>query len=314
MTKRTLLLLVVTILSLAGYAQAPTVHTRIMADTIMIGDQVTMEVDINKDVATDISIPQLDKGLTPDVEVIGMPRIDTTQQDGRNLTVRLSYTITSFKAGTHAIPGFPIVYTDKNVADTITSLDMMQLVVQTFEIDTTKQQIADIKQPMEAPLQWAEVKEIVLYGAIGALILAIVIYLVIKFIKSRRAKIAARPAEPPHITAIRELEKLHSEKLPQAARYKEYYSRMTDTIRTYIENRYAIQAMEMTTPQIVEAINEVNHAKVVALLSDLFTTSDLVKFAKWTPSVDECEEAFQTAYYYVEETKILTTTPVEQDA
>lgn len=314
MIKKVIFSIVVSLLVLTSFAQTPpTVRTRLAVDTIMIGDQVTMEVEISKDLATEIQVPQLEKGVAPDVEVVGMPRMDTIKRDGRNLVIRLSYAITSFKAGAHTIMGFPIVYSDKNETDTISSADSMRLVVQTFEIDTTKQQIADIKQPMDTPLQWAEIKDIVLYGAMGAVILAIIIYFIVKYVRSRRAKIAARPAEPAHIRAIRELEKLRSEKLPIQGKFKEYYSRLSDTLRTYIENRYGIQAMEMTTPQIVQAIKELNNAKLVTQLDELFSLSDLVKFAKWTPSIDECDDAFQGAYYYVEETKILIET-VKTDA
>lgn len=302
-------------LTLTGYSQTPTVKTRLVADTIMIGDQTLMEVDISKDLSLEVMLPQFqDNKLSDKMEIIGAPRLDTISREGRNITLRISYTITSFEAGVHSFGEFPIVYNSRNVSDTITSPEILSLVVQTFDIDTTKQQIADIKQPMDTPLQWAEIKEIVFYSIAGAILLAIIIYFVIRYIKSRRAKIAARPAEPPHITAIRELERLHSEKLPQSGKYKEYYSRLTDTLRNYIENRFGIQAMEMTTAQIVDAIKGVNDEKLVAKLNELFSTSDLVKFAKWTPTVEDCEEAFNVAYYYVEETKILTTTTVEQDA
>lgn len=316
MTRKIILLTAIMFMSVIGYAQIPTVTARFAADTIMIGDQITLEVDINKDALADVQVPQFEKNqLSPQIEIIGVPRIDTLKHDGRNLTLRLSYTVTSFDAGVHRVKGFPIVSTSRSVTDTIVSDDMLELVVQTFDIDTTKQQIADIKQPLNTPLQWAEVKELVLYSIAGAVLLAVIIYLIIRYLKSRKAKIAARPVEPPHIRAIRELEKLHAEKLIQAGRYKEYYSRLTDTIRTYIEERYDIGAMEMTTPQIIEAIGAVNDQRLVGKCGDLFSLADLVKFAKWTPTTEDCEEAFQTAYYYVEETKIIViNTTIQQDA
>lgn len=308
--------LIAVVLSLASHSQTPTVRTRLAVDTITIGDQITLEVDINKDISAEVQVPQFEKNqLSPKIEIVGIPRIDTIQRDGRNMTLRLSYTITSFEAGVHRIMGFPIVYNNRNQNDTIESPDKMELVVQTFDIDTTKQQIVDIKQPLNTPLQWAEIKELVLYSAIGAVLLAIMIYFIIKYVRSRRTKEMARPNEPPHIRAIRELEKLHSEKLPQSGKYKEYYSRLTDTLRTYIESRYGIWAMEMTTPQIIEAITQVNDPKIVSKCGELFSLADLVKFAKWTPDLQECEEAFHTAYYYIEETKVITiNTNIQQDA
>lgn len=309
------LALMVTAMSL--WAQSgPTVRTRLAADTIMIGDQIALEIDINKDISAEVRVPQFENNkISKEIEIVGVPRIDTIKREGRDMTLRLSYMITSFDAGVHTLAGFPIVYDNKGKSDTIMSPDMIQLVVQTFDIDTTKQQIADIKSQLNTPLQWAEIKEIVIYSSIGAILLAVLIYFVIRFVKSRRAKIASRPAEPPHITAIRELERLNSEKLPQAGKYKEYYSRVTDTLRVYIEQRYGIWAMEMTTPQILEAVKEINEPKLTAKLNELFSLADLVKFAKWTPTVEDSEEAFHTAYNYVEETKIMIVNPtVEQNA
>lgn len=311
------LALMVSAFSLNLWAQSgPTVRTHLAADTIMIGDQIALEVDISKDISDEVRVPQFENNkLTDKIEIVGVPRIDTLSRDGRAMTLRLSYMITSFDAGVHQMAGFPIVYDNKGKSDTIVSADMIQLVVQTFDIDTTKQSIADIKSQLNTPLQWAEVKEVVLYSAVGVVLLAVLIYFVIRFVKSRRRKIAARPSEPPHITAIRELERLHSEKLPQAGKYKEYYSRITDTLRLYIEHRYGIGAMEMTTPEILEAVKNINEPKLTAKLNELFSLADLVKFAKWTPTIDESEEAFQTAYHYVEETKIMIVNPtVEQDA
>ncbi|CDN30259.1 hypothetical protein BN938_0153 [Mucinivorans hirudinis] len=318
MKKSLSIIIIALICSFVAAQQHPVVKSRLVTDTIMLGDQVVMEVDIAKDIAAEIQIPQFEKGvLTDKVEILGTPRIDTISRDGRNVTVRLTYTLTSFDAGIYQIAGFPIVVEGRGMNDTVRSAGMMQLVVQTFDIDTTKMQIADIKQPLGTPITWAEIKDVVLWSLAGALLLAVVIYFVIRFVKSRRREVTAKLNEPPHITAIRELMKVHSEKLPQAGKYKEYYSRVTDTLRTYIESRYEIGAMEMTTPEIIASLDEVNDDKLINKLRELFSLADLVKFAKWTPTIEECEEGYQTAYYYVEQTKIIIVnpeTPAEQDA
>lgn len=315
---RYLTIIITALLSLTTWAQTPpTVRTSLAVDTIMLGDQIAMNVEIDKDIATEIMVPEFKDGkYSEKVEIIGAPRIDTLKRDGRSMTLRLGYTITSFDAGIHILGGFPIVYINKGVNDTIQSPETMALVVNTFEIDTTKEQIRDIKQPLGAPLEWAEIKDLVIYGSLGVIALAAIIYLMIRYFKSKRGTRKSRPDEPPHITAIRELEKLNSEKLPQAGRFKEYYSRITDIQREYIDQRYGIWAMEMTTPQIIEAIREVNDPSLVAKLGEIFTLADLVKFAKWTPTIDECDEAYHTAYHYVEETKVIITNPqaAEQDA
>lgn len=304
--KITILILLIVATFTATAQHRTSVSTRLIPDTIMIGDRFRMEVDIDKDVAEEMKIPQFEKNqISKELEIIGTPVLDTLSRDARSIKLRLSYTMTSFEPGVHRLGGFPIVISTASSSDTIEAADVMQIVVQTFDIDTTKMEIADIKKPMEAPLQWAEIKDIVFYGSVAALILAVIIYFIIRFLKNRHKKTKARPNEPPHITAIRLLEQLHSEKLWQSGLYKEYYSRITDILRDYIECRYSIYAMEMTTDEILVAIKEINSPNLQAKLGDLFRLADLVKFAKWIPDAQQNEEIFQTAYYYVEETKLI---------
>jgi hypothetical protein len=55
---------------------------------------------------------------------------------------------------------------------------------------------------------------------------------------------------PPHVWALKELDKLNQKKLWQSGEVKSYYSELTDIARTYIELRYKIPAMEKTTDEL----------------------------------------------------------------
>lgn len=105
--------------------------------------------------------------------------------------------------------------------------------------------------------------------------------------------------------AIRALEKLHSRKLWQNGKHKEYYSQLADIVRIYIEQRYGIGAMEMTSDQILDAVRNVNDERLREKLRELFGLADLVKFAKLAPTPEDNEQAYFDAYFYVEETKEL---------
>ena len=108
--------------------------------------------------------------------------------------------------------------------------------------------------------------------------------------------------------AITALEKLHNEKLWQNNRHKQYYSGLSDILRTYIAGRYGVGAMEMTTDEIVDAMKEIDLPQKSAMdLVAVLRDSDLVKFAKAMPDAAENEDAYNKAYYFVEETK-----PVEE--
>lgn len=291
-------------------SQGPEIHTRFVPDTIQIGDQLTLQLDIDKDLAQEIQLPQFEKNqITPQLELLGIDRIDTLSQSGRRIKLRINYRLTSFDEGTHTLGGFPVVWSPSQSdaksgkSDTVLAPERMHLVVTTFEIDTTKQQIFDLKRPINTPLIFAEIKEYVYWGAAIAATLAVIIYLIIKYIRRRNGRIGPRRLIPPHIVAIRALEKLHSRKLWQNGKHKEYYSQLADIVRIYIESRYNISAMEMTSDQILDSVRNVNDERLRAKLRELFGLSDLVKFAKMTPSPDDNEQAYFDAYFYVEETK-----------
>ncbi len=281
----------------------PVVAARFVPDSIMIGDQPLLEVTIEKETSQELQLPQFEKEIIKGVEFIALEGIDTLEQHGSRLKLRLRYRVTAFDAGDYALTGFPVVYTDKNATDTVLSSEPSLLAVATFEIDTTQQKPQDIKRPLNTPFVFAEIKELFWWCVAGAFVLAGLIYLLVWWIRRRRGLAGPKVVIPPHITAIRALEKLHGRKLWQNGKHKDYYSGITDIVRTYIERRYGIGAMEMTTDQILEAMPSVNDVRLVGKLRDLFTLADLVKFAKVAPAPEENEQSYFDAYFYVEETK-----------
>ena len=113
---------------------------------------------------------------------------------------------------------------------------------------------------------------------------------------------------PAHIVAIEALEKLHNEKLWQNDKHKLYYSGLSDILRTYLDGRFEVGAMEMTTDEIVASLRDVEvEQKLKMELLAVLRDADLVKFAKATPEAEENEAAFDKTLNFVEQTK-----PVEK--
>ena len=107
------------------------------------------------------------------------------------------------------------------------------------------------------------------------------------------------------MVAIRALEALHNQKLWQNNRHKQYYSGLTDILRTYIAARYGIGAMEMTSDEIIGELRNFDlPAKSALDLQTVLRDADLVKFAKATPDGEQNEADSLKTYYFVEETKI----------
>ena len=79
--------------------------------------------------------------------------MDTLQSDGRRLTLRKEYTLTSFDEGDYHTGKFPVLYVDKNIVDTLWSQDSLHIVVNTIPVDTVKQKIHDVKRPIHTPVR-----------------------------------------------------------------------------------------------------------------------------------------------------------------
>ena len=141
-----------------------------------------------------------------------------------------------------------------------------------------------------------------------ALFLICVIAYLIKRIRSKKSLIPFKKEEPklpPHEQAIKELDEIKQQKLWQQGRNKEYYTLITDTLRKYIEERFGIHAMEMTSGEILACIRMENEAdSVYQNLKQILHVSDFVKFAKMHPLPDENELSLMNAYLFVNQTKI----------
>ena len=100
------------------------------------------------------------------------------------------------------------------------------------------------------------------------------------------------------------LDEIKGNKLWQAGKEKEYYTRLTDTVRQYLDGEFAIPAMEQTSSETMQALvncKEVE-AKERERIAEMLTTADYVKFAKFTPLQDENSRYLDAAYEFVNNT------------
>ncbi|MFR9503579.1 MAG: hypothetical protein SNH73_03915 [Rikenellaceae bacterium] len=291
-------------------AQRPTVEARIEQDSVGIGDRFTYSIIVDRDMVQVVEFPEFEFNESDPIELVEILPIDTLSQEGRRIKLRRQYILTTFEEGRHNLGVASVLYLDKNIADTLHSADSIMLDVATFQIDSTSQSIFDLKRQRAMPFKFQEVKGYAKWGLIILVVLAVVIYLLSRYLEKRGKKITdlfkPTPPLPPHIEAIKALEELRNQKLWQNSKYKEYYSSLTHILRHYIARRYSIAAMEMTSEEIIEAMKGIEDlpSKSSMDLSSLLRDADLVKFAKATPEGEENEEYYHKAYYFVEETKI----------
>jgi hypothetical protein len=270
---------------------------------MMIGDQVVFQLVVDAAENVDFLIPELRDTLSREIEVLYPVSADTVVAGGRRV-VEQRYMITGFEPGLQMIPSQPVKYQTGNVMDTARSMPLM---IQVFEpaVDTSAQ-IKPIKPPINTPVTLKEILPWVAMG-VGAWFLGTFIYALVWMQRQKRRDpevFTLKPQEPAHVIAFRELDRLKEKKLWESGEVKEFYTRLTDITRSYIERQYGIPAMERTTHDILMAFRKVNTENGILdeMLSGLLELADLVKFAKEDPLPVDNQSNLNNAYLFVQKT------------
>ena len=287
-------------------AQQVSVKASIDSTHILIGDQLKLLLEIEKPKKLDVRFPMVPDTFSSHVEVVSRSKIDTLKLDNNDREKLVQQLlITSFDSGMHQIPPFYFRLKDGQMLDSAATR-ALAFQVHGMKIDTTKGP-ADIKTVYGAPVTLKEVTPYIL----GIILIAAIIFFIFYYIrwKKKNMPLFARPekpAEPAHIIALRELDRIKNQKLWQQEKIKQYYSEVSDTIRNYIQNRFDISAMEQTSSEtigIFKQNKEMVDGRSLDQLQHILSLADLVKFAKYTPLLDDNNLTLMNAYFFVNQTK-----------
>ena len=275
------------------------------SSAVLIGDQVGLHFELTVPAGSQVYWPVFQDTLVGNVEVLRRSAIDTISRDNDQMKLHQSLLITSFDSGSYYIPPVPFRVRIKNDT-TQHEVFTKPLYLDVQTIDTSKDEnIKPIKPPLHAPVTFAEILPWLL-GFILLLILAAAIrYYIVKRRKQEPVfSFRAKPELPPYEKAILDLEELKKRKVWQSGRVKEYYSELTDIIRIYIESRFDIRAMEMTTHEINESLgNNGISLNTRDRLHKMLLLADLVKFAKSQPLPVDNDQSFADGKAFVEDTR-----------
>ena len=216
---------------------------------------------------------------------------------GKPLSVEAAVVIAPFEEGTYELPGIPVLLSTGERTDTL-FFEPQLLEVKTMPIDTATFEINDIKGQIGYPVTFAEV----LPWVLGGLCVAALAYLAVWLLKrSARRKEEAARKDPPHIIALRELDKYRSDKFWAPDRQKAFYSGVTDALKNYIDARFGVDAPEMTTAELFDALKSDKDitAELYSEMKELFERADFVKFAKFVSSDEDNARTLPSAVKFV---------------
>ncbi|MBQ2148728.1 MAG: hypothetical protein II435_02150 [Bacteroidales bacterium] len=280
-----------------------TLRSRLSRDSILIGDQIEWTIDLQLAPGEGARVSKPGETPVPGVEALGEMSLDTLSQKKGVLNLRGRIILTSFDSGSYVLP--PLYVLLARTDGTIDTLEYAgpTLAVNTIPIDTATFQPYDIKGQIRYPLTF---KEVIPWVGL-ALLMAALIWLLVRWIRLRRQNrdFFGKPVvkDPPHIVALRSLEKTRSQKLWQTGKQKQFYTQVTDALRQYIAARYEVPALEQTSAEMFQDLEDkAIDPALTDSLKDLFTTADFVKFAKHAATDQENENAIPTAVRFVNET------------
>lgn len=300
-------LLIALLFTVISYSQDFRVKSEIDAYEYLIGDHIKLELSAEVPNDYDVVFPNLSDTIAK-LEIIEIGKIDTLLQESIKILKR-EVVLTQFDSGFYQIPKFTFVY-DKIGDDAGEFIpkktNLIDFRVNSIQIDTTKA-FVDIKGIREPAFSIWEYQTEILIG-LGILILLIIIIFVIrKYLNKPQEEPKNELFNPeiePHILALGALKKLQSKELWQNNLFKEYYTELTDIIRIYIKRCYSIDALEMLSSEIVEALEATKvESGLVTNLKSIFDNADLAKFAKFSPLADDNIKNLENAIAFVEATK-----------
>ena len=278
---------------------------------IFVGQQAHVTLAATAKENAKVEFPQFKptEYITPGVEVLDRKELENKEEDNGFVTRRMVYTMTSFDDTLYYLPPMTVKIDGKPYQSKSLALKVL-----TIEVDTLHaEQFFGPKDVQDNPFQWSDWSLPFWASVLMLVLMAIGYYLYLRLRDNKpiisHIRIVKRLL--PHQKAMKEIEQIKADKMVTSENSKEYYTKLTDTLRKYIEERYGFSAMEMTSSEIIDRLMSTQDQKALDELRQLFTTADLVKFAKYSTLINENDANLVNAIEFINQTK-LENMPVEE--
>jgi hypothetical protein len=279
---------------------------------ITVGEHVTLTIEVTARDGVEVRMPRLED--TAGAFAVRASRTPPDVPEGGQRRFTHTYELDTFATGDVEIPAVTVGFTDRRpevddsgqeLAGELTGEPLTIRVGSVLAGNEQPTDFRDIKSTVDVPVSSPLAQRWPFWTAIAvaaAATAAIVTALVVA--RHRRRRAAAGRIVPPYEWATAQLDALAAEQLIAHARFHEFYFRLTDIVRQYIERRFSIMAPEQTTDEFLA------QARTSPVLSDehkdalggFLRSADMVKFAKYQPTADEAQHAFTGARSFVDET------------
>lgn len=307
--KKSLLLIILAVGCLTVRAQV-TIEAAIDSIEMLIGEQVhvTVKASMKEGAKAEFPVFKPMQQLIPGVEVLKSTELGVKGREDGFVDRQVVYTLTSFDDTLYYLPPFVVKVDGKPYKSKSLALKVVGVEVDTAHVE----KFFGPKDVQDNPFQWSEWNLLFCLSVLMILLLALGFYIYVRLRSGKpivtRIHIIKRLL--PHQKAMREIEQIKADKMQNSEDPKEYYTRLTDTLRKYIEDRYGFNAMEMTSGEIIERLERALSDDIQVAdsmkreLRQLFNTADLVKFAKYSTMINENDANLVSAIDFINQTKL----------
>lgn len=289
-----------------GQEDAPvSIASSVDKTTIRIGDLIHYQIEVTHDPEVQIQLPGEGANLGG-FDIRSYEAHEPRKEDGRVIT-ESEYTISTFFTGEFDIPPTAVLYTlPEDTASQVLMTEPIHITVESVK-PSEEGDIRDIKPPEEIPRNWWI---LIRWIGLGIFVILAVILGIIGYRRRKAGKsllpIREAPPRPPHEIALEALGRIDPAGLDDPEKIKQFYSQVSEIIRRYLEGRYYIKALEMTTSDVLNGLEAVDvEPEIRKAVREFLELCDLVKFAKFIPPEAQHAETLRKAYDIVHRTKIV---------
>ena len=298
------IILTMALMGCSTLAFGQTVEQRMDSLQLLIGQQTILHLKATARKGARIVLPSFkpQDQIVPGVEVVEQSKGDTMQMGDDRIQVSRDYTLTSFDEKVYVVPALDVKIDGKSYHG-----NPLALKVLTVPVDTVHpNQFYPAKGVQDNPFEWSEWSFAFWLSLLMIIICGAMIYLRNRLKKNKPiiARIRIVKRVPAHEKALREINDIkHHHTSASQETQKEYYTQLTNTLRAYIVSRFGFNAMEMTSGEIIEHLCASGDQKMIDELRMLFSTADLVKFAKYEIPMNENDANLVNAINFIDQTK-----------
>ncbi len=275
------------------------VSVRVDPRQVRIGDPFVYEVVIThpKDHRYELAVPQ----ETGDFELLDQTR---QRQDGPgSATTTFRVRMSAFALGSVEVPALPFDVATPEGPKRFTAPGQVVDVTSTLppEAEGKGADLFDYKPPEEVPIRsWRLV-----FTVLGALAAAVLAWLLLRWWRSRPRRVVVTPQLPLDVRARKALDALKAEDLPARGQVKEFYFRLSEIVRGYLGERYAFEALECTSSELMASLRRMSTPGLPEdALMRFVSESDMVKYARADASAESCRASLAFGYALIDQTYV----------